>query len=139
MSCARVREALLGQPDEPIDAALLRTVTAHIEGCDECLRLSQALERVNDGLAHHFLPPSLDAGFRTRLRARLSSEERPVWPHWIPTAVHFASCGAATVACVAFLPYGAGVVIGVATAVTLLGHFVLASAQGMLDAAGDAR
>jgi len=51
--------------------------------------------------------------------------------------VHFASCGAATAALVAYVPNRAGVVIAAATAVTVFGHFLLTAAQSALDAAGD--
>jgi len=107
--------------------------------CEECRRLRPALTRVDDGLARHLRPPVLDAGFRTRLRARMARERRHVWADWIPAAVHFASCGAATAACVAYAPNRAGSVIAAAAAITLFSHFLLTAAQSALDAAGDTR
>ncbi|HEV8395240.1 MAG TPA: zf-HC2 domain-containing protein [Vicinamibacterales bacterium] len=137
MECTRVREALLEQPDGPMDAALRGGVDAHLAGCDKCRRLQQALARLDDGLTRRLVPPALDAGFRTRLQARVARERRHVWADWIPAAVHFASCGAATAALVAYVPNRAGVVIAAAVAITLFGHFLLTAAQGALDAAGD--
>ena len=137
MECARVRDALVEEPDGPMDAALRAAVDAHLAGCEDCRRLQRALTRLDASLERHLAAPALDAGFRTRLHARLSRERRHVWADWIPTAVHFASCGAATAACVAYLPNRAGVVIAAAAAITLLGHFLLSAAQSALDAAGD--
>jgi predicted anti-sigma-YlaC factor YlaD len=137
MECTRVREALLEQPDGSMDAALRGGVDAHLAGCDECRRLQQALARLDDGLMRRLVPPALDAGFRTRLQTRVARERRHVWADWIPAAVHFASCGAATAALVAYVPNRAGVVIAAAVAITLFGHFLLTAAQGALDAAGD--
>ena len=139
MDCARVREALLEMPDWPVDTALRGGVDAHLAGCEECRRLRQALTRLDDGLARHLVPPALDGGFRTRLQARVARERRQMWAEWIPAAVHFASCSAATAVLVAYLPNRAGVVIAAAAAITLFGHFLLTAAQGALDAAGDAR
>jgi predicted anti-sigma-YlaC factor YlaD len=138
MECARVREALLEQPDVPLDTALRGGVDAHLVGCDECRGLQRALTRLDDGLARHLVPPALDRGFRTRLQARVARERRHVWADWIPAVVHFASCGAATAALVAYVPNRAGVVIAAAVAITLFGHFLLTAAQSALDAAGDA-
>jgi predicted anti-sigma-YlaC factor YlaD len=137
MECTRVREALLEQPVGPMDAALLGGVDVHLAGCEDCRRLQQALARLDDGLTRRLVPPALDAGFRTRLQARVARERRHVWADWIPAAVHFASCGAATAALVAYVPNRAGVVIAAAVAITLFGHFLLTAAQGALDAAGD--
>ena len=137
MECTRVREALVEQPDGSIDIALRGGVDAHLVGCEDCRRFQQALTRLDDGLTRHFAPPTLDASFRTRLQARVAHERRHVWADWIPAAVHFASCGAATAAVVAYAPNRAGVVIAAAVAITFVGHFLLTAAQGVLDAAGD--
>jgi len=137
MDCTRVREALLEQPDGPMDTTLRGGVEAHLAGCEECRRLRQALTRLDDGLTRRLVPPALDAGFRTRLQTRMTRERRHVWADWIPAAVHFASCGAATAALVAYVPNRAGVVIAAAAAMTLFGHFLLTAAQSALDAAGD--
>ena len=137
MECARVREALLEQPDRPLDTALRGGVDAHLVGCQDCRRLQQSLTRLDDGLMRHLVPPALSAGFRARLQVRVARERRPVWADWIPAAVHFASCGVATAALVAYVPNRAGVVIAAAAAITLFGHFLLTAAQSALDAAGD--
>ena len=137
MDCARVQEALLDEPDGPMDTVLQAGVAAHLVVCEECQRLRRALTRLDDGLARHLEPAMLDAGFRTRLQARMARERRRMWADWIPAAVHFASCGAATAALVAYVPNRAGFVIAAAAAITIFGHFLLTAAQGALDAAGD--
>ena len=138
MECASVREALLEQPDVPMDTAVRFGVDAHLAGCQECRRLQRALTRLDDGLARHLVPPALNRSFRTRVQARVVRERRRVWADWIPAAIHFASCGAATAALVAYAPNRAGVVIAAAAAITLFGHVLLPAAQSALDAAGDA-
>ena len=112
-------------------------VDAHLGGCKECGRFHGALTRLDVGLTQHFVPPMLDAGFRARVRARVARERRRVWADWIPAAVHFASCAAATTALVAYAPNQAAVVIAVAAAITLFGHFLFTAAQNALDGAGD--
>ena len=139
MECTWVREVLVEDPDGPIDAALRRRVDAHVAGCEECRRLQQALGRLDAGLAPHLVPPTLDSGFRARLQVRVARDRRRPWADWIPAAVHFASCGAATAACVAYAPNRAGSVIAAAAAITLFSHFLLTAAQSALDAAGDTR
>ena len=138
MDCARVREVLLELPDAPGEASVRRAVDAHMAACPDCRLLHQALMRVDGGLSRHLRAPVLDAGFRERFDARLARQRRHVWADWIPAAIHFASCGAATAVLVAYLPNRAGVVIAAAAAITLFGHFLLTAAQSALDAAGDA-
>jgi predicted anti-sigma-YlaC factor YlaD len=136
MDCAHVREALLELPEGPADPSLRRAIETHLPGCADCRRLRDALMRVDDGLSRHLRPPALDPAFGARLRGRLVNDRR-VWADWLPGAVHFASCGVATVVCVAVLPDQAGLVVAAAAGITVVSHFLLTTAQSALDAAGE--
>jgi predicted anti-sigma-YlaC factor YlaD len=137
MNCARVREVLLELPDAALQSVDRPGVEAHLAACPECQRLHDALMRVDQGLSRHLRAPALDAGFRARFNARLARDRRRVWADWLPAAVHFASCGVATVVCVAVLPDQAGLVMAAAAGITVVSHFLLTTAHSALDAAGD--
>jgi predicted anti-sigma-YlaC factor YlaD len=137
MDCARIREALLELPDGPVDPSVQRSIEAHLPGCPDCRRLRETLLRVDRGLSRHLRPPVLDPAFADTFRARLAAEPRPVWADWLPAAVHFASCGVATAVCLLVLPDQAGLVVAAAAGITLVSHFLLTTAQTVLDAAGD--
>ena len=137
MDCARIREVLLEGPDTPADASLQRAIETHLLECAECRQLRDALKRVDEGLSSHLRPPVLHPAFGARLRERLADERRHVWAAWLPAAVHFASCGVATVVCVALLPDQAGLVAAAAAGITVVSHFLLTTAHDALDAAGD--
>ena len=137
MDCASVRELLVELQDAPVDASIRRAVDTHVPACAECRRFHAALARVDAGLSQHLRAPALDFAFRERLDTRLTKERRRVWADWLPAAVHFASCGVATVVCVAVLPDQAGLVVAAAAGITVVSHFLLTTAQTALDAAGD--
>jgi predicted anti-sigma-YlaC factor YlaD len=137
MDCERIREALLELPDTAAAASLQRAIETHVSGCADCRKLRGALLRLDDGLSRHLQPPSLTPAFGARLRERIVYEERGVWADWLPAAVHFASCGVATVVCVTLLPDQAGLVAVAAAGITVVSHFLLTTAQDALDAAGD--
>jgi len=137
MDCGRVRETLVELQDGPVDGAIWRAVDAHLPACAACRRFQAALMRVDAGLSRHLRAPALEVAFRERLDARLARERRQVWADWLPAAVHFASCGVATVACVAVLPEQASVVVAAAAGITVVSHFLLTTAHSALDAAGD--
>jgi predicted anti-sigma-YlaC factor YlaD len=138
MDCAQIRDALLEElPDEPVAAPLRRSIEAHAADCADCRRLRDALTLMDDGLSRHFRPPVLDRGFRDRLDARLTDRPGRLWEDWLPAAVHFASCGVATIVCVAVLPDAAILIVAAAAGITLVSHFLLTTAHSALDAAGD--
>jgi len=137
MNCARVRELLLELPDAAVPSVDRPGVEAHLAACPDCQRLHDTLMRVDRGLSQHLRAPALDAGFRARLNARLALDRRHVWADWLPAAVHFTSCGVATVVCVAMLPDQAGLVMAAAAGITVVSHFLLTTAHSALDAAGD--
>jgi predicted anti-sigma-YlaC factor YlaD len=137
MDCANVRETLVELQDGPVDPSIRRAVDAHLPACAECRRFQAALARVDAGLSRHLRAPALDLSFRERLDARLAKERRRVWADWLPAVVHFASCGVATAVCVALLPEQAGLVAAAAAGITVVSHFLLTTAQTVLDTAGD--
>ena len=137
MDCATVRETLVELQDGPVNGSVRRAVDAHLPACGECRRFQAALARVDAGLSHHLRAPPLESSFRERLDARLAKERRQVWADWLPAAVHFASCGVATAACVAVLPDQASLVVAAAAGITVVSHFLLTTAHSALDAAGD--
>ena len=137
MECMGVREGILESFESPRPAAEREAIDAHVAACPECARFLEVQRRLDRGLSRYLAAPELDARLRAQLRDQMRKAPRPIWSDWLPAAVHFASCGVATAACVALLPFSPSVVVAAAAGVTLVSHFLLTAAQGIFDAAGD--
>ena len=140
MECTRVREEILESfesPRPPSPAVVREAIDAHVAGCPDCARFLEVQHRLDRGLSRYLAAPELTAQFRTQLREQMQRAPRPIWSDWLPAAVHFASCGVATAACVALLPFSPITVVAAAAGVTLVSHFLLITAQAVFDAVGD--
>ena len=82
-----------------------------------------------------FRPPSLSPSFRPALRARVRRERTRAWMDALPDIVHFASCGAATLACAAFAPLAATTVLTSGIAIALGSYVITTALRQSINAA----
>jgi anti-sigma factor RsiW len=118
MDCERLRDELLDDPGGN---------PAHLAECPACAAFAARQRALDADLARVFRPPSLSPSFRPALRARVRRERTRAWMEALPDIVHFASCGAATLACAAFAPLAATTVLTSGIAIAL-GSYVITTA-----------
>lgn len=135
MDCRQAQDEILESfiATRPADVQAL--VEAHVSGCAICAAFAEKQRILDRRLSAMVVPPSLSPRFRAAVRERARHETRVIWSDLLPDAVHFASCGVATVLGLVWLPLSAPVVLAVAAAGTLLAHVVLTAVHDSLDAA----
>jgi anti-sigma factor RsiW len=138
MDCEHAQQNILESFFEAIPTDVQAVVDAHVAGCAACTAFAEKQRALDLGLTARLAPPAMSPRFRARLRERIRHDTRPAWPDLLPDAVHFASCGVATLVSLAVLPVSAPVVLAMALAGTFLSHVVLTAAHDSLDGAEEA-
>jgi anti-sigma factor RsiW len=138
MDCEHAQQNILESYFEAIPTDVQAVVDAHVAGCAACTAFAARQRALDLGLTARLVPPAMSPRFRARLRERIRHDTRPAWPDLLPDAVHFASCGVATLVSLAVIPVSATVVLAIAFAGTFLSHVVLTAAHDSLDGAGEA-
>ncbi|HLG57023.1 MAG TPA: hypothetical protein VI485_16910 [Vicinamibacterales bacterium] len=138
MDCEHAQEHILESFLEARPGDVQAMVDAHVARCAACTAFAAKQRALDLGLTARLAPPAMSPRFRARLRERIRHDTRPAWPDLLPDAVHFASCGVATLVSLAVLPISAPVVLAIALAGTFLSHVVLTAAHDSLDGAEEA-
>jgi anti-sigma factor RsiW len=138
MDCEHAQQNILESFVEAIPMDVQAVVDAHVAGCAACTAFAAKQRALDLGLTARLAPPAMSPRFRARLRERIRHDTRPAWPDLLPDAVHFASCGVATLVSLAVLPVSAPVVLAIALAGTFVSHVVLTAAHDSLDGAEEA-
>ena len=136
MDCRAVQDGIVESLTTPRRAALPADMHVHLAGCPACTAFAARHAALDERLASAFVAPGLPPGFRDALRARVRREKRRSWAQVLPDVVHFASFGAATLACAMFLPAAAALVAAIGAGSSLLSYVFLATFRDVLEDAG---
>jgi predicted anti-sigma-YlaC factor YlaD len=134
MDCQQAQHAIVDSFIEPPSAHTRGLIEAHLAGCQSCAAFARAQRDLDRHLTARLVPPALSAGFRAAVRTRTRREARAFWWDLLPDAVHFVSCGVATLLGLLWLPISAPVVIAAAAVGTMLTHAMLTAAHDSFDA-----
>ena len=134
MHCEAAREALLATFDEasppPSGGSEL---DAHLAGCTECGQFAAHQQALHRRLTAAVTTPPMDPRFRQRLRARTRHLARSGRFDFLPDVVHFSTCGAAVVVCLAVLPVDRELILVAGTTTALLTYAILTVARGAFE------
>jgi hypothetical protein len=83
-------------------------------------------------LSRALRPPEVSAGFRSRLRARIDQDSRPLW-HGLPDVLHLGGCAVAILTCAALIPYDRSATLGAGVIASLASYIVLTAVRGALE------
>lgn len=137
MHCHEARELILESLDGAVPAGVDADLAAHLAACSECHGFAAMQEALDFRLAASMPSSELPPAFRPELRRRAGRDPLRAWPEWLPDAVHFASCGAATLVCALMLPYPAATTLAIGGAVTGATWLLRAMYQGSLEEIGE--
>ena len=132
MHCESAREALLATFDDA-PASVGSELAAHLAGCEACSQFAARHEALHRRLTAAVTSPAMDPRFRQRLRARTDRLERSSRFDFLPDVVHFSTCAAAVVVCLAVLPADRDLILVAGTTTALLTYAILTVARGALE------
>jgi predicted anti-sigma-YlaC factor YlaD len=135
MDCQDARERMLQSVDEDRTRPSDIQLDAHLAGCSACARFAARQNALDARLSAMLRPPELSPGFRAALRRRIRNDSARLWPAALPEVVHFASCGVATVACAALLPFDGLMTFAVGAAATALSFLLLMAVRDVFEKA----
>src|SRR5947208_12761088 len=133
MDCRKAQEEIL----EAIESDRPAQIDAHVAACPACAAFAAHQKALDAKLSAALPPPELSPAFRANLRKRIREETVHAWPEWLPDALHFASCGVATLLCALLLPFDASSIFGAGAAVTLMTYVVLTAFRIFFEDAED--
>jgi anti-sigma factor RsiW len=137
MDCNKAQEEILEFFDTALDLTVQTELAVHVAGCEACTAFVARLKTLDVHLSDAFRPPELSPAFRTvlrtELRERIRREPERLWPEWLPDALHFATCGLATVACAPLLPFAAYATLAAGSIVTILMYLLLTGARVLFE------
>ena len=139
MNCHDVRVDILESVGEDPSKPSRIELDTHLAGCSECREFAAKQQALDSQLSALLEPPQLSPGFRAGLRRRIRRDAVRLWPATLPEAVHIASCGAATVACAALLPFDAVMTLFGGAGVTILSLFLLTAVRDVFEGAEEGR
>jgi len=128
---------------ESLDAAVRVEMNAelasHLAACAGCRDFVAVQNALDSRLTASIPAPVWPRGFRSELRRGIGRDPLRAWPGWLPDAVHFASCGAATLVCALMLPYPGLTTLAVGGAVTAVTWLLRTFYQESLEEVGELR
>lgn len=137
MHCHEAQKLVLESLDSAVLAAIDPDLASHLAACSECRSFAAAQKALDLRLAASMPAPALPRAFRAELRRRIGRGPTRAWPEWLPDAVHFASCGAATLVCALTLPYSGATTLAIGGAITAATWFLRVFYQGSMEAIGE--
>jgi predicted anti-sigma-YlaC factor YlaD len=133
MDCHEAQELVLESLDAAVPAGTNPELVSHLAACSECRSFAEMQQALDLRLTASMPAPALPHAFRSELRRRIGRDPMRAWPEWLPDAVHFASCGAATLVCALALPYPGATTLAIGGAVTGATWLLRAFYQGSLE------
>ena len=137
MDCHQAQELVLESLDATARTGTNPQLAPHLAACSGCRSFAAVQKALDLRLAASIPAPALPQAFRSELRRRIGRDPLRAWPEWLPDAVHFGSCGAATLVCALALPYPGVTTLAIGGAVTGATWFLRAFYQGSLEEAGE--
>ena len=137
MYCHEAQELVLESLDATVLSETNAELVSHLAVCAGCRNFAAVQNALDSRLTASIPAPVLPQAFRSELRRRIGRDPLRAWPGWLPDAVHFASCGAATLVCALMLPYPGPTTLAVGGAVTGVTWFLRTFYQESLEEAGE--
>jgi hypothetical protein len=133
MQCPDAQSRILDSLEETLPAEIMREVQSHRVDCADCARFAAGQGNVDRRLGAHLIAPEMSPAFRAGLRQKIRSDAWQVWSTALPDAVHFVTCGVATVSCAWLLPFEISVTVSAGAAATATTYLLTSVVRELFD------